>query len=310
MQGDILIIGYGPIGKAILTALAGRPVRIAQRHRPPDLPKDIGFVACDVLDEQSVRSVARGAAQIILAIGFPYNAKLWRTAWPIAMSNVLAAAEAEQARLLFVDNLYMYGPQTMPLREDMPLQDYGSKPAVRAQITRLWQAAHDTGRVRVTALRAPDFYGPGVAQQSALGEMALGKLARGQKPMLFMNPDLPHAFAYVPDIARGIVTLLDAPDNDYGQAWHIPCAETKTPRQILALGAAILGRPLTLSTIPMWSWPLIGLFVPALGEVVEMRFQWDRPYEVESSKFKQRFWSDATPFEQGVAVTLQSFAKG
>ena len=99
------------------------------------------------------------------------------------MSNVLAAAEAEQARLLFVDNLYMYGPQTMPLREDMPLQDYGSKPAVRTQITRLWQEAHGTGRVKVTALRAPDFYGPGVTQQSALGEMALGKLAKGQKPM-------------------------------------------------------------------------------------------------------------------------------
>jgi lactate dehydrogenase-like 2-hydroxyacid dehydrogenase len=59
MQGDILIIGYGPIGKAILTALAGRPVRIAQRHRPPDLPKDIGFVACDVLDEAQLRSYWR-----------------------------------------------------------------------------------------------------------------------------------------------------------------------------------------------------------------------------------------------------------
>ena len=34
MHGDILILGYGPVGKATAAALAGRPVRIAQRHRP------------------------------------------------------------------------------------------------------------------------------------------------------------------------------------------------------------------------------------------------------------------------------------
>jgi nucleoside-diphosphate-sugar epimerase len=308
MHGDILILGYGPVGKATAAALAGRPVRIAQRHRPADLPTDIGFVACDVLNRDSVLAAAQGAAQIVLAIGLPYSAKNWRSDWPLAMSNVLAAAQAHKARLIFVDNLYMYGPQTLALHEEMPLQDYGAKPAVRAHITRMWMAAHEKGQVKATALRAPDFYGPNVTQQSTLGEMALAKLAQGQKPFLFMNPDQPHAFAYVPDIARAVVSLLDAPDEDYGQAWHIPCAPIQTPRQILALGAAILQQPLVISTLPMWLWPVIGLFVPVLAEVVEMRFQWDRPYEVESSKFKQRFWSDATPFEQGVAATLRSFA--
>lgn len=45
---------------------------------------------------------------------------------------------------------------------------------------------------------------------------------------------------------------------------------------------------------------LLSLFVPFLREFKEMRFQTDRPYHVESSRFAKRFWSDATPFETGV----------
>jgi hypothetical protein len=39
----------------------------------------------------------------------------------------------------------------------------------------------------------------------------------------------------------------------------------------------------------------------------EMRFQWDRPYRVDSSRFAKRFWSDATPFEVGAPATALWF---
>ena len=305
MADEILIIGYGPVGKATSEALKGRTIRIAQRHRPKDLPADTPFISCDVLDAASVREAVRGATQIVLAIGFAYEQKIWRDAWPKAMANCLDAAAQEKARIVFVDNLYMYGPQRSALREDMVLQDFGTKPAVRAAITRQWMEAHQAGRVRFAALRAPDFYGPGVTQ-SHLGELAFGNLAKGKSAMLIVDPDQPHAFAYVPDIARGVVSLLDAPDEDFGQAWHIPCAPTTTPREILRVGTHALGARLKISAIPMPLLPLMGLFMPLLKEMVEMRFQWDRPYEVDSSKFKQRFWSDATPFEIGAAETMRS----
>jgi len=34
-----------------------------------------------------------------------------------------------------------------------------------------------------------------------------------------------------------------------------------------------------------------------------MRFQWDRPYRVDSSRFAKRFWAGATPFEAGAPAT-------
>ena len=97
----------------------------------------------------------------------------------------------------------------------------------------------EAGRARVAALRAPDFYGPGVGQ-SSLGDTGFGALAKGKAATVIGSPDRPHDFAYVPDFARAVATLVDAPNDAFGQAWHVPCAPIRTPREIFALGAARL----------------------------------------------------------------------
>jgi len=40
-----------------------------------------------------------------------------------------------------------------------------------------------------------------------------------------------------------------------------------------------------------------------------MRFQWDRPYIVDSSKFCARFWCDPTSFDEGLAATGAYYRK-
>ena len=200
----------------------------------------------------------------------------------------------------------MYGPQSAPLSETPPLQSYGVKPAARVVAPRIWTAASEAGRLRVAALRAPDFYGAGAAQ-AHLGDTAFGALARGGRALFIGSPDTPHDFAYVPDCARAVVSLLDAPDDAFDQAWHVPCAPTRTPRQILALGAAAIGVAPKAIGLPTALLGPLGLFVPALRELAEMRFQWDRPYRVDSSRFAKRFWGDATPFEVGAPATALWF---
>jgi nucleoside-diphosphate-sugar epimerase len=310
MREKIVVLGYGSVGKAVVTQLLaqdqGRDIQVSQRHRPESVPDGVSFVACDSQILASVKSACAGATQIVLAIGFAYERAIWADQWPRAMANVLQAAEETGARLVFVDNLYMYGPQRTPLLETMPLTSVGVKPAARAAITRQWMTAHASGKVCVTALRAPDFYGPAVAQ-SHLGDLAFGALAKGKPAMLIVDPDQKHDFAYVPDIARGVISLLNAPNEDFGQAWHIPCAPIQTPRQILALASEHTGNPLKLTALPLALLPIIGLFNPMMAEMAEMKFQWDRTYQVDSSKFAARFWNDPTPFSEGVAATLQAY---
>ncbi len=308
MSGKIVIFGYGPTGRATAERLLaeGREVVVAQRSQPSALPKGATFVACDALDRDSVVRTARQGEQFVVTIGFAYRGKVWREAWPKAMGNFVAACEATGARMVFIDNLYMYGPQTAPLVETLPLTAHGQKPAARAVATRIWMEACAQGRARVAALRAPDFYGPGVGL-SFLGDTSIGAMAKGKAASFIGSPDIPHDYAYVPDIGRAVATLLAAPDDAYGQAWHVPCAPTRTTRQILQLAADAIGIKLRLSIVPEFVLGPLGLFVPFMKEAKEMRFTFDRPYHVDSSKFAKTFWSDPTPFEEGVRKTALAF---
>ena len=307
MNGITVVFGSGAVGRPIIERLASRGdrVRVAQRSRPEDLPAGVEHVSCDVLDADAVARAVEGAAQVVLAVGFPYDARVWRTTWTRAMTNVLGACAAVGARLVFIDNLYQLGPQTEPRHEDMALSDAGEKAAILAEVTRLWQAARD--RVRVAALRCPDFYGPGVAN-SHLGVAALGEVAKGRPAQLLVPPDTPHDFAYVPDIARAAVMLLDAPNDAFGQAWNMPCAPTRSPRGLLEIGAAALGGRLRVWAVPQWLMRPLGLVYRMAWEVVDVGFTWDRPYVVDGSKFARRFGFTATPFEVGVAVAARAFA--
>jgi nucleoside-diphosphate-sugar epimerase len=304
----IVIFGYGPTGRATAERLlaAGREVVVSQRHAPAALPKGASFVACDALDRDAVVSTARLGEQFVVTIGFAYRGVVWREAWPKAVGNFVAACEATGARMVFIDNLYMYGPQTAPLVETMPLTTFGRMPAARAVATRIWMQAAAAGRARVTALRAPDFYGPSVAL-SYLGDASIGAIAAGKAAFFIGSPDIPHDYAYVPDIGRAAATLVAAPDSAYGHAWHLPCAPTRTTCEILRLAADALGTQLRLNILPEFLLRPLGMVVPVLREAKEMRFTFDRPYRVVSSKFSNAFWSDPTSFEVGVRETALAF---
>ena len=309
MSEEIGIFGFGPVGAATAALLSARgsAVRIAQRTAPKAMPTGASYVRCDALDADSVRGAVAGLRQVVLAIGFPYVGALWREAWPRAMTNFVEACSASGARLVFVDNLYMYGPQTAPLSETTPLTPYRRQAGGAGRGDAHLDGGERGGRLRVAALRAPDFYGARRGAGASRRDRLRRARATARPRQVIGSPDTPHDFAYVPDCARAVVTLLDAPDDAFGQAWHVPCAPTRTPREILALGAAALGVKPRVSRLPLWALGPLGLFVPVLREMREMRFQWDRPYRVDFSRFAQRFWADATPFEVGAPATALWF---
>lgn len=307
MSGLTVVFGNGAIGGLVTHMLLarGEKVRIAQRRPPAELPPGAEHVTCDVLDAAAVRRAVEGATQVLLAVAFTYDSRLWKTAWPQTITNVVEACAAIGAKVVFIDNLYQLGPQNEPRREDMALSTAGAKAASLTEATGIWMAARD--RVRFAALRCPDFYGPGVVI-SHLGQSAFGEMAIGKSAMMIAPSDTPHDFAYAPDIARAVVALFDAPDDAYGQVWNMPSAPTRTPRQLLQMGADTMGIPLKMSVIPLWLLPLMGLFSRFLKEVWDVRYTWDRPYQVDASKFTRRFAFVPTPFEIGVPATAHAFA--
>lgn len=305
MPNRMAVAGYGPVGRALTKQLLARgcSVVVVQRTTPQTLPPGANFVAADLADRDQAICACANVDTVICAVGIPYRSDIYTRLWPIVMRNLLAASAQTRARFVFADSLYLYGPQTRPLTEDMPLTSFGQKPRVRAEITRLWQEAHQAGAAQCVAVRASDFYGPDVPT-SVISIYGVARLLAGKPAISPYPPDHPHDFTYVPDFVRAIISLLEAPDDAYGQAWHVPNAPTQSLRALLTLVAKLIGTGPRIVVLPDALAPLIALFQRDVRELMEMRFQWDRPYRVDASKFTGRFWTDPTAFEQGLAETI------
>ena len=305
-DGLSVVLGAGPVGRALAERLVddGRPVRIVNRSGSHRSDVEVEVVGADVSDPDEARRACDGGDVVYGCVGLDYRG--WPEKWPPMMAGMLAGAEAAEARFVFMDNCYMYGSVDGPMTEDLPLTDYGSKPATRSKITRMWQDAHEAGRVRAAAVRASDFFGPGVTL-SALGDRSIGRLAQGKSVQVLGDPDQPHSFAYVPDIARALVTIADADEDADGQAWNVPHPPTKTTRQVLEMFAAEYGHDPKVQAMPGWMLSVVGLFDANVREAKEMLYQWQRPFVVDSSKFGERFWADATPWNEAVHATARSY---
>ncbi|HEX2906243.1 MAG TPA: hypothetical protein VHO69_05240, partial [Phototrophicaceae bacterium] len=129
-------------------------------------------------------------------------------------------------------------------------------------------------------------------------------LLTGKAAQLMGNPDLPHTYTYVPDIGRALV-MLGANDAAFGQAWHVPSAETLTPRQFVSLIAQEAGVDPKISPLPKWLIPLLGLLMPPLRGFGELLYQFEEPFIVDASKFEKTFGTIATPLPEAVRATVQ-----
>jgi nucleoside-diphosphate-sugar epimerase len=304
----VAVIGFGTVGREAASRLVARgdSVRVVQRRQPSDLPAGAEFLRGDVEDSEAMRHACAGVDAVVCGVGLPYDSRVWARVWPKAMTNLLEGCAASGARFVLIDNLYLYGPQNQPLVEDLPLTTYGRKPRIRAEITRQWQRAHQSGSVRATAVRGADFYGPDAAT-SVITTYGVVRLLAGKSALAPYPLDHPHDFTYVPDFARAVVSLIDAPDDAYGQAWHVPNTPTRTLREVLELAAELIGVEPRITRLPSTLEPILGLFNREIAELREMRFQWDRPYRVDASKFAARFWSDPTPLARGLDATIAHY---
>jgi nucleoside-diphosphate-sugar epimerase len=203
-----------------------------------------------------------------------------------------------------LENLYWYGPTGgKPITEDLPLAATTVKGRTRAAMTAELLAAADAGRVRVAIGRASDFFGARVTEGSTLGERVFGNALVGRRADFIGNPDLPHTYSYVPDIAAGLATLgTDA--LAAGQVWHLPGPQTVTTRALLDLVSGQVGHQVAIRSVPKLAVRALGLFNPMLRGLAEMAYQFDQPFVLDTSKYESAFGTAGTPLADAVAATV------
>jgi len=299
-----VVFGTGQVGSALAAHLAGlgMAVRAVSRHGPAAPAGGIDWRAADVTDPEAAADAAKGASVVYQCVNAPYTQ--WPALFPPLQRGVLAAAERTGALLVVLENLYGYGPTGgRPMTEDLPLAATTVKGATRAAMTAELLAAAEADRVRLVIGRASDFFGPGVTQGSTLGERVFGNALAGRRADFIGNPDLPHTYSYIPDIAAGLATLgTDA--RGAGQVWHLPGPPTVTTRALLDLVAGEVGHQVAVRSVPKLAVRALGLVNPMMRELAEMAYEFDEPFVMDTSKYQTAFGAAGTPLADAIAATV------
>ncbi|MEM1331998.1 MAG: NAD-dependent epimerase/dehydratase family protein [Actinomycetota bacterium] len=313
-----VVIGAGPVGSAVVEALTGLGAQPVVVTRTPGGAHHIGGNVThrvgDVSTSEGAVAAIGQATAVFQCSQPPYHR--WTEQFRSQQDAILAACERRSAVLVAVENVYGYGPVDHVMTETTPLGRAGSpgatrKGVVRAEAWRDLERAHRAGRVACGAVRASDFVGPGVCQ-SVIGERFLRPILVGRPAEVLGPLGVRHSLTAPADVGRAMVAVAEH-DDARGRAWHAPTAPARTIAEVLELattaarshGASGTGRTRRLRPSLL---RFAGLFDRSAGELVEMLYQFDRDFIVDSTETERRFGLEPIPLERSIDDAVAWFA--
>jgi nucleoside-diphosphate-sugar epimerase len=224
-------------------------------------------------------------------------------------------AERFGARFMLPGNVYNYGA-AMPalIDETTPQRPTTAKGEIRVAFEGELERRVAAGRLRATVITAGDFFGAGSGSwldQAVVKPIAAGRLDYPG------DPELVHAWAYLPDLARAFVAvaaLTDAaPFERFTFAGH-----AVTGRAFLA---AVERAAATLGLAPERAWRhgrmpwlllrAVGLVVPLWRELARMSYLWRTPHALDGRRLAARCPAlVATPLEEALRASLIALGLG
>jgi nucleoside-diphosphate-sugar epimerase len=299
-MGRHVIVGSGPVGAATAEHLQARGHEVRMITRSGSGPSTVERVAADATDAERLATLAAGADALYNCASPPYHR--WPQLWPPLAAALLSAAERSGAVLVTMSNLYGYGEVDGPITEERPMATTAAKLRIRADMWRAALAAHQAGRIRVTEARASDFVGPG--GRSLFTTMVAPAVRAGRSALVPANLDVPHSLTYTGDVGATLATLGTDP-RALGRAWHVPTAPAVSLREAARRLAAIAGAPeprlRVMSDAVLW---LGGLFNAEAREFRKVRYQFERPWVLDSSAVQQTFGLVPTPLDDALRAMV------
>lgn len=313
----VLVLGAnGRLGRAAVQAFAaaGWHVR-AQMRRAPAAPLPAGAIAVNAaLADTAAMAAAAGAARVVVhAVNPPYTR--WAAEALPALHQALALAEGLGALFMLPGNVYNFGAQMPPLlRPETAQRPANALGAIRCAMEAEMQArAAAAPALRCVVIRAGDFYGAGIG--SWFDQAIVKRLAQGR--LVYPGPlDVPHAWAYLPDLARAFVAVAAQPVTPATPAFrglHF-AGHTLTGAALLdglQAAAARLGlQPARGWHVGGLPWGLIraaGTVYPPWRELARMRYLWQVPHALDGSALEAATGPlPVTPVSDALRQTLQA----
>ncbi len=298
-----VVFGTGQVGRPLVEQLLAHGHEVVAVNRSgTGRSSGARVVAGDATDPAFTTSVCAGAAAVYFCLNAANYAN-WAQEFPPLQRGVLTGAAAARARLVVLDNLYAYGPpHGQPITETMATHPTSAKSATRAAMTEELLSAHRDGQVEVAIGRASDYFGPGTTR-SALGDTIFGTALAGRYAQVMGDPDQPHSYSYTPDVAAGLRTLGTA-SGATGRIWHLPVAETRTTRQLVAHVYRAAGHQPKLLAAGAWTLRAVGVVKPEMREYRHTLYQFTDPWVIDDTLFRAAFGDLSTPVEEALDTTL------
>jgi len=265
MSGTVLILGAsGRFGRHAAESFWNRGWQVRVFDRAND----------------DLTAAAQGADVIVNAWNPPYTE--WARSVPELTQRVIEAAKASGATVLIPGNVYVYGKYAHEVFTEATLQ-LADNPLGRVRIE--MEAAYAQADIPTIILRAGDFI-DAQASGNWFDEVITAKSPRG----IFTAPgnaDVPHAWAWLPDMARAAVQLAERREH-LDRFEVVPFAGfTLTLRELAELVETATGQPQRIRRFPWIALWLASPFWRMGRHLVEMSYLWSKPHRLDNSKFKR-----------------------
>jgi nucleoside-diphosphate-sugar epimerase len=308
MKHTILGAG-GSIGSALAEELVenGQAVRLVARNK--HLMKGTEFVRGDLTSFHDTAEGVKGSDIVYLCVGLPYDLKIWAELWPKIMQNVIDACKSANAKLIFIDNVYMYGKVEGKMTENTPYNPRSKKGEIRARVATMLGNQMKSGNIQAIIARAADIYGPYAKGTSIPYMFVIEKLMNGKTAQCLVDANRVHSYTYTLDAGKGLF-LLASRKEAFNQVWHLPTFSPPVDgRAFVELVASKLGVRPRYTVMKKWMVRLGGLFNRTASEYIEMLYQCEFDYHFDSSKFNDYFGCTPKTYEEGIAETIESLRR-
>lgn len=257
----------------------------ARKGLAPNLLERVQFIHADVLEYQTIlEQLQQRGVRIDLIVHAlnPDYARWDRLLLPITEA-VLALAKATGATVMIPGNVYNFGRELpQQLTEETPFIANTAKAAQRIAMERVFKSAADEG-VRTIVIRAGDFIGG----SGTWLDMAIAKSLHKGVFTSMGNPQLAHAWAYLPDLARTFVMVAQCREQlSCFEVLHYP-GLTVSQSEILAAFESLMAQPLKVKSMPWTLMRILGWVSPLIGAVVAMRYLWQQPHQLSGDKLRR-----------------------
>lgn len=280
-------------------------IRLVNRNPKQVNPTDELFKA-DLLNPNDVLKAVEGSEVVYLTVGLPYRTEVWQRDWETVMRNTINACKTHNAKLVFFDNVYMYGKMKGEMTEETPLHPTSKKGKVRTKLVQMLRDEIATGKLTATIARSADFYGSD-SNTSVMTILAFQNVAKGKKAQLLLTDSQKHSYTYTPDAGKFTALLGNTPDA-YNQEWHLPTAKpTITGKEFMQIMADAMSTKPNYMVVPKWMLGIIGWFVKDIKESMEMLYQYEGDYIFNSDKFENYFNVKPTPYSEGIKTTVEFY---